>query len=198
MKLETFIRAALTLLQPRRAPRADRTPTTPARPRPSGQHAGQRQGEGGDRSASQGAAGAAGGISTYDVARLGAPSLAYAPNPDGDADPGEVVWGWVPYEEDSSQGKDRPLLIVGSLGRDLVGVQLTSKDHSRDLARESARGRRWLDVGSGGWDRQGRESEARIDRVLLVDPRAVRREGATLARSRFDDVARALREHHGW
>ena len=33
----------------------------------------------------------------------------YAPKPDGRPDPGEVVWAWVPYEDDSSQGKDRPV-----------------------------------------------------------------------------------------
>ena len=32
----------------------------------------------------------------------------YTPEMDGDADPGEVVWAWVPYEEDPNRGKDRP------------------------------------------------------------------------------------------
>ena len=30
----------------------------------------------------------------------------YSPSLDGDADPGEIVWTWVPFEEDHSQGKD--------------------------------------------------------------------------------------------
>jgi len=34
----------------------------------------------------------------------------YTPHLDGDPDPGEVVWTWVPYEDDPSQGKDRPVL----------------------------------------------------------------------------------------
>jgi len=37
----------------------------------------------------------------------------YDPHPDGLADPGEAVWGWVPYEEDFGRGKDRPVLIIG-------------------------------------------------------------------------------------
>ena len=37
----------------------------------------------------------------------------YAPDRDGEPDPGEVVWAWVPYEEDPEQGKDRPVVIVG-------------------------------------------------------------------------------------
>jgi hypothetical protein len=39
--------------------------------------------------------------------------LVYSPNLDGRADPGEVVWTWVTYEEDPSRGKDRPVLVVG-------------------------------------------------------------------------------------
>ena len=37
----------------------------------------------------------------------------YEPVADGQPDPGEVVWAWVPYEEDPSQGKDRPVLLIG-------------------------------------------------------------------------------------
>src|SRR6188474_2899857 len=37
----------------------------------------------------------------------------YAPRADGKPDPGEIVWTWVPYEEDHTRGKDRPVLIVG-------------------------------------------------------------------------------------
>ena len=36
----------------------------------------------------------------------------YAPEIDGEPDPGEVVWAWVPYEDDPSQGKDRPVLLL--------------------------------------------------------------------------------------
>ena len=43
-----------------------------------------------------------------------APDGSYAPAPDGEPDPGEVVWAWVPYEEDASRGKDRPVLVIGT------------------------------------------------------------------------------------
>ena len=43
--------------------------------------------------------------------------LAYSPTADGKPDPGEIVWTWVPYEEDYSQGKDRPVLLIGRDGR---------------------------------------------------------------------------------
>lgn len=124
-------------------------------------------------------------------------SIEYAPNPDGDADPGEVVWAWVPYEDDPSQGKDRPVLVLARSGGDLLGLMLTSKDHTGDRGRRPD-GPVWLDLGSGAWDRQGRPSEVRLDRVLRLAPSAVRREGAALDRARFEQVAAAVRETHGW
>lgn len=117
----------------------------------------------------------------------------YSPRLDGAPDPGEIVWTWVPYEEDSSQGKDRPVLLVGRDGPWLLGLMLTSKDHSRDTADEARYGRRWVDVGSGPWDRQGRDSEVRVDRVVRVDPAAVRREGAILPEAVFTKVVAAAR-----
>ncbi len=44
------------------------------------------------------------------------PRFHYAPKANGKPDPGEVVWAWVPYEEDPSQGKDRPVLVIGDRG----------------------------------------------------------------------------------
>ena len=136
------------------------------------------------------------GVSVYDVSALGLPAFSYSPDPDGDADPGEVVWAWVPFEEDPSQGKDRPVLVLARHESRLVVAQMTSKDHDRDAAQEARWGRFWYDVGTGDWDRQGRPSEVRLDRLLLVEPASVRREGATMRREVFDDVVAALRRHH--
>jgi len=44
--------------------------------------------------------------------------LEYCPNLDGDADPGEIVWTWVPFEDDPSQGKDRPVVVIGRRDED--------------------------------------------------------------------------------
>jgi hypothetical protein len=82
---------------------------------------------------------------------------------------------------------------VGREGDRLLALALTSKDHDRDAAQEAAAGRRWMDVGAGGWDRERRPSEVRLDRLLRLDPAAVRREGAALDRSRFDAVVAAMR-----
>ena len=121
--------------------------------------------------------------------------LTYAPKPDGRPDPGEIVWTWVPYEDDPAQGKDRPVLVVGRDGARLVGLMLTSKDHDRDAAQEARDGRFWLDIGSGPWDAQGRPSEVRVNRLIDVDPDAVRREGAVLDAPRFAAVLAAAAEH---
>ena len=123
----------------------------------------------------------------------GVPDLTYAPVTDDLPDPGEVVWAWVPYEEDHARGKDRPVLVVGRHGALLLALPLTSKDHDRDAEQEASLGRHWCDIGSGAWDSRGRPSEVRVDRVLQLDPRAVRRIGATLSRERFDEVAAAVR-----
>ena len=136
------------------------------------------------------------GVSVYDVSALGLPAFSYSPDPDGDADPGEVVWAWVPFEEDPAQGKDRPVLVLARHETRLVVAQMTSKDHDRDAAQEARWGRFWYDVGTGDWDRQGRPSEVRLDRLLLVEPASVRREGATMNREVFDGVVAALRHHH--
>jgi hypothetical protein len=127
----------------------------------------------------------------------GVPSLDYAPVADGRPDPGEIVWTWVPFEEDHGRGKDRPVLVVGRDGDWLLGLMLTSRDHDRDEALEGRRGRVWRDIGTGAWDRGGRPSEVRVDRVLRLDPAAVRREGATLDRARFEEVADAVRRLAG-
>lgn len=119
---------------------------------------------------------------------------AYDPHPDGRPDPGEIVWTWVPFEEDHGQGKDRPVLLVGRDGPWLLALQLTSKDH--DGYPPGNGGRRWVDIGSGPWDRQRRPSEVRVDRVVRVDPAAVRREGAVLPPGRFEAVARAVAALH--
>jgi hypothetical protein len=124
------------------------------------------------------------------------PDLTYAPKPDGQPDPGEIVWTWVPYEEDHGQGKDRPVLLIGHDGPWLVGLQLTSQDHDRDEDQERRAGREWLDIGSGAWDGRSRASEVRVNRLIRVDPATVRREGSVLARDRYEQVTAAVRRHY--
>ncbi len=124
----------------------------------------------------------------------GTSAVRYAPQPDGNPDPGEVVWAWVPYEEDHSKGKDRPVLLIGNSGQYLLGLMLTSRDHDLDGNRSAE----YVDVGTGSWDRQRRPSEANLGRILQLTPDSIRREGAVLDRTHFDLVAAGLRRRHGW
>ena len=122
--------------------------------------------------------------------------VVYAPEIDGRPDPGEVVWSWVSYDDDPSQGKDRPVLLIGLDGSTLLGLQLSSKDHDRDAADEARYGRYWMDIGTGDWDSQHRPSEVRLDRLLRLHEEEIRREGAVLDQAVFASVVRAALERH--
>lgn len=122
-------------------------------------------------------------------------NITYDPHPDGAPDPGEVVWTWVAYEDDPTQGKDRPVVLISREGETLIGLMMTSVDHDRDMANEAAAGRFWYNLGPGPWDSKGRPSEVRLDRFLLVDPTDVRREGSVLDEPRFAALVAALGPH---
>ncbi|MEO3761157.1 type II toxin-antitoxin system PemK/MazF family toxin [Mycobacterium sp. B14F4] len=117
--------------------------------------------------------------------------LVYAPDLDGRADPGEIVWTWVVYEDDPTRGKDRPVLVVGRDRSTLLGLMLSSQDHHRDDPD-------WVAIGSGGWDYESRQSWVRLDRVLDVPEEGIRREGAILERDKFEIIATRLRTHYSW
>jgi hypothetical protein len=115
----------------------------------------------------------------------------YSPAHDGDPDPGEVVWTWVPYEENDGRGKDRPVLVVArEAGGTFLAVQLSSKRHDGD--------REWVPIGSGPWDRTGRDSWVDVDRVLRLHEAGMRREACALDRMRFNLVRHRLTQRHGW
>jgi hypothetical protein len=117
--------------------------------------------------------------------------LVYAPSLDGRADPGEIVWTWVVYEDDPSRGKDRPVLVVGRDRGVLLGLMVSSQErHAADPE--------WIGIGSGSWDYEGRSSWVRLDRVLDVPEEGIRREGAILDREIFDVVAARLRADYSW
>ena len=116
--------------------------------------------------------------------------LVYSPELDGRADPGEVVWTWVTYEENQSRGKDRPVLVIGRDGERLFALLLSSRRRrSRDVD--------WLSLRTGAWDRLRRPSWLRLDRVLELTDDAIRREGAALVASEFERVSAAM-TLRGW
>ncbi len=117
--------------------------------------------------------------------------VVYAPALDGRADPGEIVWTWVVYEDDPTRGKDRPVLVVGRDRDVLLGLMVSSQErHAADPG--------WVGIGAGSWDYEGRESWVRLDRVLDVPEEGIRREGAILDRETFDAVATRLRADYRW
>jgi len=126
-----------------------------------------------------------------DPERIGDLEVAYSPSRDGAPDSGEVIWTWVPYEENDGRGKDRPVLVIGRESAERVyAVRMTSKPHDRD--------RDYLSIGSGGWDSQGRESWVDIEQLYSVHESGMRREAAVLDRGRYDRVAEALVRRYGW
>ena len=114
----------------------------------------------------------------------------YAPAHDGDPDPGEIVWTWVPFEENDGRGKDRPVLVVAR----------EEAAHCSPYTSPASRTTRpgVGPIGAGPWDREGRDSwvESRpgaagargrdAARGLRTRPGAVRR------------VVERLRERYGW
>jgi hypothetical protein len=117
--------------------------------------------------------------------------IGYAPDRDGAPDSGEIIWTWVPYEENDGRGKDRPVLVIGRESADRVyAVRMTSKAHDGD--------RDYLSIGSGDWDSQGRESWVDIEQLYSVHESGLRREAAVLDRSRYGRVASALARRYGW
>ncbi|MGO2520669.1 MAG: type II toxin-antitoxin system PemK/MazF family toxin [Microbacterium sp.] len=126
-----------------------------------------------------------------DPERIDQLSVQYTPEKDGSPDSGEIIWTWVPYEENDGRGKDRPVLVIGRQSANRVyAVRMTSKAHDRD--------RDYLSIGSGAWDSQGRESWVDIEQLYLVHEEGMRREAAILDRGRYDRVASALVKRYGW
>ncbi|PCE13893.1 PemK domain-containing protein [Microbacterium sp. SZ1] len=117
--------------------------------------------------------------------------LDYAPDRDGAPDAGEIIWTWVPYEENDGRGKDRPLLVIGRQSANRVyAVRMTSRPHDGD--------RDYLSIGAGEWDSQRRESWVDIEQLYSVHETGLRREAAVLDRTRYGRVTAALSRRYGW
>lgn len=169
----------------RYGPRVAREVQKQAKSRGIGPGAGKQQGGNGGQNAGRPAA-----TTDHDTSSR-ARTIVYAPELDGNADPGEVVWTWVEFEEHDGRGKDRPVLVVGRDGGTLLGLMLSSQDKRAD-------DRHWVGIGRGAWDHGDKPSWLRLDRVLDVPEDGIRREGAILPKADFDKVADRLRAEYGW
>ncbi|WP_084614747.1 type II toxin-antitoxin system PemK/MazF family toxin [Nakamurella lactea] len=126
-------------------------------------------------------------VDPHDIATI---SMTYSPETDGAPDPGEVVWTWVPFEENDGRGKDRPVLVVATeRSGTVLGVQLTSKQHD---------GADFVAVGAGGWDSERRPSWANLDRVIRIHPTGMRREATAMPHKAFAAVTDRLARRYGW
>ncbi|WP_369393790.1 type II toxin-antitoxin system PemK/MazF family toxin [Streptomyces sp. CG1] len=134
-----------------------------------------------------------------DPREVGRVRTEYSPAHDGDPDPGEIVWTWVPFEENDGRGKDRPVLVVArEAAGTLLAVQLTSKRHDAGWAGGGRGARDYVAIGSGPWDRSDRDSWVDVDRVLRLHEEGMRREACALDRMRFNLVRQRLHERYGW
>jgi hypothetical protein len=126
-----------------------------------------------------------------DPHRIGSVRTSYSPRTDGAPDPGEIIWTWVPFEENDGRGKDRPVLLVAAESRGTyLAVQLTSKDHDGEGD--------YVPIGAGGWDGEHRPSWVNLDRVIRVYEGGMRREASALPREPFERVTARLRQRYGW
>jgi hypothetical protein len=119
------------------------------------------------------------------------PKPGYNPAVDGRPFPGEIVWTWVAFDQDSREGKDRPVLVLAVDGARITALELRSRRDQRTPRSRQV----WLELGVGDWDRHARESEVRLDRSLTVSIYDVRRGGAELDPAVFADVLAARRRY---
>lgn len=118
-------------------------------------------------------------------------SIFYAPDMDGQVDPGEVVWFWAPPMNAESTPMERALVVIGRHGSDVLGL-ITSPNpvHKKEDS--------WLDIGAGPWDETGRQSWVRLDKVIKLPETSIRRQGSVIPQSRFERIANRLRADYGW
>lgn len=122
-------------------------------------------------------------VPTGDIAR----SIFYAPDMDGQAEPGEVVWFHVP----TSPPKERSMLVVGRDRHDVLGLLISSDDnHAEDED--------WMPIGSGEWKPTGEPCWVRMDKTLSIPETDLRRRGALFPARRFERVADHLRKRFDW
>ena len=116
---------------------------------------------------------------------FGEVKFGYRPrHPDGHPDPGEIVWAHVPFADDPTKGKNRPVLIVGRHENgNLIGVQLTSKLHRNGIPFT--------------WGPGDSKSVIRTDRFIQIDTKNYRKEGAYVKKPAFQKIVDTVARQHG-
>ncbi len=118
-------------------------------------------------------------------------NIYYAPDMDGQAEPGEVVWIWAPSDGPNHPPRERAVLVVGRTRHTILGLLISpNPEHDGE--------EHWLDIGAGEWDVSGRQCWIRLDRVLEAPERGIRRQGALFPQPRFERIANKLRASYQW
>lgn len=123
---------------------------------------------------------------TQELAR----GIIYAPDMDGQADPGEVVWADICTNK-LEEPERRAVLIIGRKHHTLVTLLISSEPEHEGKDN-------WISIGSGPWDEDSAQSWARLDKSLLVSESHIQRRGVSMPERRFDRIASRLRRDYGW
>ncbi|HCT14606.1 MAG TPA: hypothetical protein DIW82_07400 [Corynebacterium nuruki] len=114
----------------------------------------------------------------------------YAPDMDGQADPGEVIWYRIKRSKDTAP-ELRACLVVGRHNHTLLGLLISSNpEHAED--------NNWILIGTGLWDPKGNPCWARVDRVVEIQESRIQRRGVSMPERRYDRIATVLRSEYGW
>ncbi|AKE39686.1 PemK-like protein [Corynebacterium camporealensis] len=118
-------------------------------------------------------------------------SLFFAPDIDGQADSGEVVWVWAPSDGKQAPPRERAVLLIGRTHTTVLGLLISANpEHGEED--------NWLEIGAGEWDESGRQCWIRLDRILEVSEEEVRRQGTLFPERRFQRIANRLRSRYHW
>lgn len=114
----------------------------------------------------------------------------YAPDMDGQAEPGEVVWADLRFER-NGQLERRAVLLIGRNHHTLLGLLISSHDkHAQET--------NWMPIGNGPWNDGGCSSWIRLDKTLLFPESIIQRRGVRVPERRFERLAFRLRDDYGW
>ncbi|MBG6122114.1 type II toxin-antitoxin system PemK/MazF family toxin [Corynebacterium aquatimens] len=114
-------------------------------------------------------------------------NIFYAPDMDGQAESGEVVW----FSPPTDPPQERSMLVVGRDRHEVLGLLISANENHTD-------DEDWLPIGSGEWQASGTPCWVRLDKVLSIPEDNVRRRGTLFPPRRFERIADSLRKRFDW
>ena len=123
---------------------------------------------------------------THELAR----GIFYAPDMDGQAEPGEVVWANLHFVRQVGLER-RAVMVIGRNHHTLLGLLISSDPRHADDGN-------WFPIGNGPWSDKHDTSWVRMDKTLLIPETFIQRRGVRMPIRRFERLASALRQDYGW